>query len=374
MPTILLRNLTQQQEINYRQQYHYDDFPNKRNSIYTGKVLVDLSNKRIDVEAILTDPASGESEKIVYIEQLNDNETDVQQLLERLTTYGKSRNVQLFQVIDLSLLSNESAYDEKQRFEILKDRLDEYVAYRRSMIVFDLDSLVGVNKSESVSSMGLSTSQSLSNQNLYIFVKEKFQLAHTEPTLSNDDSTQVEEKWAVVVIRDPFLCRQFCDDVQFTLSVSDIQQRQADRAQAEQTLRCVQCNDYYSEEDNKVGQCAHHDGFVYDNYSNTLTQWSPERAIEQLLIEEAEAVRQAGIGNAPMTNEQKERVERAKQRFRYICCNQMLQTTGNANGCKKGKHGPQNITRNEWELARDNNQDYHEKRRRLLNIRAEQQN
>ncbi|CAF1650499.1 unnamed protein product, partial [Adineta ricciae] len=372
LPTILLRNVTQQQESGHQQQYHYADFPNKRNSVYTGKVLVNLSAKRIEVEAEITDPVSNEREKVVYLEHLNDDETDVQQLLERLTTYGKSRNVQLFQVIDLSLLSNESAYDEKQRFEILKDRLDEYVAYRRSMIVYDLDSLVGVNRSESVSSMGLSSSQSLANQNLYIFVKENFQLAHIEPTLSSDDSTQVEEKWSIVVIRDPFLCRQFCDDVQFTLSVSEIQQRAADRAEAEQTLRCVQCNDFYSEEDNKVGQCVHHDGFVYDNYSNTLTQWSPERAIEQLLIEEAEAVQQANIGNGPLTNEQKERAERAKQRFRYICCNQMLQTSGNANGCKKGKHGPQNITRNEWELARDNNQEYHEKRRRLLTIRAEQ--
>lgn len=105
-----------------------------------------------------------------------------------------------------------------------------------------------------------------------------------------------------------------------------------------------------------------------------LAQWSSERAIEQLLIEEAEAAQQANVGNGPLTSEQKERAERAKQRFRYICCNQMLQTSGNANanGCKKGKHSPQSITRNEWELARDNNQEYHEKRRRLLTIRAEQ--
>ncbi|CAF2218099.1 unnamed protein product, partial [Rotaria magnacalcarata] len=34
----------------------------------------------------------------------------MQELLERLTVYGKSRNVQLFQLSDLNLLSAESAY------------------------------------------------------------------------------------------------------------------------------------------------------------------------------------------------------------------------------------------------------------------------
>ncbi|CAF2989052.1 unnamed protein product [Rotaria sp. Silwood2] len=219
--------------------------------------------------------------------------------------------------------------------------------------------------------MGLSTSQSLTNQNVYTFVKENFQLAHIEPATSSDDPTQVEEKWSLVVIRDPFLCRQFCDDVQFTLSVSEIQQQQAERIRAEQKIKCVQCNDYYTEEDNKMGQCVHHDGFVYDNYSPKLTQWAPETAIEQLLSEEAQTVQQASIANAPMNAEQKERAERAKQRFRYICCNQTLQTTGNVGGCKRGKHGPENITRNEWELARDNNQEYQYKRIRLLQSRAQ---
>lgn len=69
--------------------------------------------------------------KIAYQELLLDTEQNFQDLIERLTIYGKSRNVQL---IDLNLLSSENAYDEKEKFEILKARLDKCAAYRRSMI------------------------------------------------------------------------------------------------------------------------------------------------------------------------------------------------------------------------------------------------
>ena len=41
---------------------------------------------------------------LVDLEQLDKNETSIQSLLERLTVYGKDRNVQLIQLIDLNLL------------------------------------------------------------------------------------------------------------------------------------------------------------------------------------------------------------------------------------------------------------------------------
>ncbi|CAF4138706.1 unnamed protein product [Rotaria magnacalcarata] len=59
-------------------------------------------------------------------------------------------------------------------------------------------------------------------------------------------------------------------------------------------------------------------------------------AIAQLLKEEAEAIKQSTTN--PLTPEQKERLEREKQRFKYICCNQTVQASGMVGGCKRGKH------------------------------------
>ncbi|CAF0755262.1 unnamed protein product [Adineta ricciae] len=60
------------------------------------------------------------------------------------------RNVQLIQLFDLNLLALQDAYDEKEVFETLKERYDEYVAYNRSM------------------------SSSVVNQSVYTYVRAQF--------------------------------------------------------------------------------------------------------------------------------------------------------------------------------------------------------
>jgi hypothetical protein len=288
----------------------------------------------------------------------------MQSLLERLTIYGKSRNVQLLQLIDLSLLSTESAYDEKRKFEILTERVDECSSYRRSMIVYDLDSLVGVSKSEGQSSTGNSTNISLTNQGVFTFVGDRFQKAHAEMAQIDEEQALVKENWAVVVGRDPFLLRQFCDFIQFTRTVEEIEEEEENRRRQEEKLKCVKCNDYYLEQDNKMGVCIHHDGFVFDNISIGLNKYTQQSAIQQLLKEEALAINQPA---------QREQLERVKQRFKFICCNQTVVAAGNVGGCKKGRHGfeaNQTITLNDWEQMCDGNKDYLQKRANLLNDRA----
>ncbi|CAF4654000.1 unnamed protein product [Rotaria sp. Silwood1] len=360
LPTLLLRaDNNHSFENNQKSISRFNDLPNKKNSVYTGKIIVNLDVRRIDVEAINIHPITGEREKVVCQELLTGSETNIQELLERLTVYGKSRNVQLLQLIDLNLLSAESAYDEKEKFEILKERLDECAAYRRSMIVYDLDSLIGVNKSEGNSSMGRSTNLSLINHNVYTYVKDKFKSAYIQSSTSNNnnginkDTVVNEEKWSVVVICDPFLLRQFCDDVAFTRSISEIEKEEAEMRRADQPIKCVQCNDYYLEQDNKMGVCVHHDGFVYDNLSLTLTQWGQQAAIAQLLKEEAEAINQSTTN--VMTSEQKEHIE----------------PSGMMSGCKRGKHSSADITLIQWEYACDHNREYQEKRLNLLQSRIQ---
>jgi len=356
LPTLLLRTLEDDQTA------LLGTLPNKRNSVYTGRIVINLSTGSIAVEATILH-STDKHKKIAYHERLTGRETDMQHLLERLTIYGKSRNVQLLQLIDLSLLSIESAHDEKRKFEILTERVDECSNYRRSMIVYDLDSLVGVNKSEGQSSAGNSTNISLTNQGVFTFVGDRFQKAHVDMARSDEEQALVKENWAIVVGRDPFLLRQFCDFIQFTRATEELEEEEEYRRRQEQKIKCIKCNDYYLEQDNKMGVCVHHDGFVYDNSSPRLAKYSQQSAIQQLLKEEALATNQPA---------QRERLERVKQRFKFICCNQTVNTAGNVGGCKKGRHGfeeNRTVTLDEWERMCDENREYYQKRANLFNNR-----
>ncbi|CAF1378677.1 unnamed protein product, partial [Didymodactylos carnosus] len=321
-------------------------------------------------EALHTDPLTHECTKIVDQHDLFDSETNLQGLLQRLTIYGKLRNVQLLQLIDLNLLSTESAYDEKQKFETLKERLDECAAYRRSMIVYDLDSLVGINRSEGNASTGRTTNLSLINHNIYTHIKDRFQNAHVESgsISENNDTIDTDEKWSVIVIREPFLLRQFYDDIKFTRPENEIQEEEAELRLVNERNKCVQCNDFYTEKDNRMDVCIHHDGFVYDNHCPQLTKWTRRAAIEQLLKEDAEVNQPRA--HVIQTPEEKERLERRKQRYKFICCDQTLQIGGMAAGCKKGKHSLPHTTHIEWENACDENTDYRAKLSSLLQSRT----
>jgi hypothetical protein len=218
--------------------------------MYVGRIIVDLhgGSARIEINE------SGGSVAVIE-HKLFPNEISVQSLLERLTEYGKDRNVQLLQLIDLNLLASQGAYDEKKVFETLKERYDECVAYSRSMIIYDLDALVGVNKSESDSSMGRSMSSSVVNQSIYTYVRARFREAVVEQQQGESDpQQQTVEKWAIAVIREPFLLRQFSSDVQFARTRHEEEELELERRKAEDLLKCVKCKDYYIENENKMGK------------------------------------------------------------------------------------------------------------------------
>ena len=236
---------------------------------YTGRIVVDLYNRYIRIE-IYEQGQNSTNEKLSIIEyELYENETNVQTLLERLTAYGKNRNVQLLQLIDLNLLASQSAYDEKKVYETLKDRYDECAAYTRSMIVYDLDALVGVNKTEADSNMGRSISCSVHNQSIYTYILARFRDRAMEQVQHKD--TDNIERWSVAVIREPFLLRQFCNDVQYTRTHQEEEQLELERHKAEDLLKCVKCKDLYVENENKIGM------FTDETIFNNILRYYPRK-------------------------------------------------------------------------------------------------
>lgn len=130
-----------------------------------------------------------------------------------------------------------------------------------------------------------------------------------------------------------------------------------------------------------IGNCVHHDGFVYDNSAADLTQYTPTDAMRQLNRIECDAINDT---------ERRDELERQKNKFKWICCDSVF-SSGNIGGCKKGKHGfnrtnrddleQRRLTNNivdrldpgtitEWEEACRTNEEYNEKWMSLFQDRA----
>jgi hypothetical protein len=105
--------------------------------------------------------------------------------------------------------------------------------------------------------MGTSRSSSVANQSIYIYMTSRFCEAKIEASRSNN--RQTIERWAIAVVRDPFLLRKFTANVDFTLTS---EQEEEDRRRLSNVLTCVKCRVLYIESENKIGACNYHDGFV----------------------------------------------------------------------------------------------------------------
>ncbi|CAF3872439.1 unnamed protein product [Rotaria sp. Silwood1] len=344
---------------------------------YTGRIIVDLFNRSIRIEICGQNGVNVINEKLAIVQhKLYPNETSVQGLLERLTAYGKDRNVQLLQLIDLHLLASQGAYDERKVYETLKDRYDEFTAYARSMIVYDLDALVGVNRSESDSNMGRSISSSVHNHSIYTYVLARFRDFVIEDSQQQTDNI---ERWSVAIIREPFLLRQFCADVQFARTRQEEEEIELERRKAEDLLICVKCKDFYIENENRMGSCTHHNGFPYDVAASDLRIYTSSEMTKLLNRIESDAI------NNP---DERDRLERQKTKFKWICCDAVF-TSATTGGCKKGKHGfsfqtnsefyrpfvnysvaqLDQVTIQQWEEACRANEEYNEKWLSLLHER-----
>ena len=246
-------------------------FSLKSEAPYTGKMIVSLTDRMVRIEIDGNKPTAEEF-------SLYPHERNLSNLLERLTNYGNNRNVQLLQLIDLNLLASRGAYEERKVFETLKERYDEHMEYDRSMIIYDLDSLIGVNRSESDSSMGISHNCSLVNQGVYNQLVARFRAAQVDVK---------REKWAVAVVRDLFLLKMFARDADFPRTAKQQEGDDEEHRKETEELFCWKCDSTYVESDNKNGACDHHNGFVYDNLAPNLLEYTSNMAHEILLYEES---------------------------------------------------------------------------------------
>ena len=134
----------------------------------SGRILIDLQDGKCLIEL--------QGDKTTIERDLETKETSVQTLFARLIQGCSTRNIDTIQIIDLNFLTKQNATEESQIFEVLTTIFLECDEYSRSMLVFDIDSLIMLSKNDSE----MSKSTSISNIRLYQFIREKCKIAIVE--------------------------------------------------------------------------------------------------------------------------------------------------------------------------------------------------
>lgn len=139
----------------------------------TGRILIDYTENKCLIE-MQNEPT--------LEKDLEKNETSLSFLLARFIYGCATRNIDTIQTIDLNFLIKQNAFDENQIFELLTTTFLECNEYNRSMLIFDIDSLIMLNKSDAE----MSKSKSISNIRVYQFLREKCKTSIVEQTEPNE--------------------------------------------------------------------------------------------------------------------------------------------------------------------------------------------
>ncbi|CAF1518776.1 unnamed protein product [Rotaria magnacalcarata] len=245
------------------------------NSSPSGRILVDLQERKCLIEL------SQAEATLEY--DLGTEETSTLTLISRFVNGCSSRNVDTIQIIDMNFLSKYNAFDENKIFELLTTTFEECDEYNRSMLIFDIDSLIML----SVSDSQMSKSVSISNIHLYQFIREKCKKAIVEqPTKGPNTAAkeQLKERWIVMIVKHPLLRSLLIDDIEFKKTLQQIQQEQDDETQRtdnESVKQCPKCQQSYIPSKISHGSCHYHDGFVFDLDQNMALGYDQAQRIAQ---------------------------------------------------------------------------------------------
>jgi len=227
-------------------------------------------------------------------------------LLPRFADFVAERNIDYIQLFNSDFLLDNNAFDECKIMENINEKFQELGAYDRSLLIIDMDSLCGVNISKSESTMGPTTSFSLSNGKLFNFgihaINTKIQM------------TETKEIWIALACKNSYLLNIAKQSLNWRKTPKQIEQDNIEEENNTKVKVCKRCNQKYLEVDNKLGACSYHDGFLFQS-SKKPELWTPlEDEVEINSIKADPKVNDLGL--------------------KYICCLENV----TSQGCKKDKH------------------------------------
>ena len=269
---------------------------------YTGKILIDLSKENSAMQLEYKNNNNREVHEI----KLKDESTH-DDVIDPLLKLSISENVDFIQMFDTSMLLNNVAFDDNTVMECVLERMSEWEQYSRSMAIFDVDSLVGVSENMSDSSMGQSSSYSITNNRLW----QQVVLDKAKSNLF--DSTGKNHKWVVVITKNEFVSKLFKSLTSFPLTKNEKLQNE----NSEKRRQCINCEFYYTNAKNSLDSCNYHDGPLID-IRMSEDQITP--IVKDHLFKS-------------FTQVKEERQDFLKN-YVYLCCYQAF----NSSGCKKNTH------------------------------------
>ena len=302
----------------------------------SGRILIDLHNRKCLIEL-------EEENKSTIERNLDDKETSVQSLLARLIQGCSTRNIDTIQVIDLNFLTKQNATEENQIFELLTTIFLECDEYNKSMLVFDIDSLIMLSKSDT----DTSKSTSISNIRLYQFIREKCKTTIVERDNQQQQQTSCQtdakpvEKWIVMIIKDTYLKTTLVNDIEFkkTSAEDDEEAREEEkRLDDERSRRCPKCFKDYLPKDTKFGDCHYHDGFIVD-FTNPNTALTVDQA--QMIMQRAEILKE---------KEENVTYKTPMPVLLWVCCGQRY--ANNQSGCRISDCGLPEELKNSLDMAK----------------------
>lgn len=295
---------------------------------YTGRMLIDMSNESdcsVQLEYVVVDE-NGLRCKKVDAKKIKNMQL-VHEIVPSLIKMCIKVNADFIQMFDTSMLLSNAAFDENTVMETVLEKIGEWEQYRGSMAIFDVDSFIGVSENISDSSMGESTSYSISNNKMW------HQLVIQTFNSKLDDATGQYHKWVVMITKNSFVASQFKSLVKFPLT--DHQKETEKENQKIRTCANVGCGSPYTNSKNNIDSCSYHDG--------QLVRYPVENLNSIVHIDAKTEFPSIFLKNSKTANKQDANKSPPQNSFIYLCC---YQAFGSA-GCKKGKHSEKEIRNHE---------------------------
>jgi hypothetical protein len=274
----------------------------------SGRVLIDLQEKVGLIQFEHNHKASNDSSLI----ELSIKEIGIRfasDLVPLILDFCIKNNVDHIQLVDIDLTINSGTSNEDNICELVSEKIDENEKLDRSLLLFDVDGLIGVSESQTDSSE--SKSYSIQNQRLWQIILHTFKRSFNNTVNTNS------KKWTVIVSSSKFIIEQFKSSVKFPLSNAEkdeIKEKTKER-------KCINCGSNYIESENNFSSCDYHCGaLVTLSEKNNKTPISKENLLKIM----------GKFGSH-------EELEKFTKNYYYLCC----MRSHNDTGCNKNKHSDQ---------------------------------
>lgn len=219
-------------------------------------------------------------------------------------------NIDHINLIDTDILTQSSAFDEIAGSELISDCLNEFEKIETGLVLFDVDTLVGV--SESQSGLDKTSSYSIQNQRLWHNIIHSFRQSYYTPDRN-------KKKWCVFASSSEFLIQQFKNLTKFPKSEEEKKTEENEFKEKTEKLKCLNCGHWYFEAENDFNSCLYHPGALVrlDHQTKPLTK-------EEMFV----ILRNQ---NTP------EEIADLIKNYFYLCCMRPF-TESRDSGCQQDKH------------------------------------